>query len=88
MFPPPGSRFAFAALEVLTARLTLKIRSNESSEFISFGIVGLAVGGLVREVGPELNYFSPSMRGQHFATLFRSPFYSRNCFSSHDIVSL
>jgi hypothetical protein len=45
MFPPPGSRFAFAALEVLAARLTLQIHSNESFDFISFRIVGLAAGG-------------------------------------------
>jgi hypothetical protein len=45
MFPPPGSRFAFAALEVLAARLTLQIHSSEPFDFISFRIVGLAVGG-------------------------------------------
>jgi hypothetical protein len=45
MFPPPGSCFAFVALEVLAARLTLQIHSSEPFDFISFRIVGLAVGG-------------------------------------------
>jgi hypothetical protein len=88
MFPPPGSHFAFAALEILVARMTLQIHSNESSDFISFRIFGLAVRGLVREVGREFQVLFSLKRGQHFATLFRSPFYSQTCFYSHDIVSL